>query len=91
MALSEESRHALHNKLDTVLGPDEAATLMEHLPPVGWAELATKQDLNALEAASNRKIDASPNGWTCASRPSPNRWICASRPSPNGWTSASMP
>lgn len=48
MALSEESRHALHNRLDTVLGPDEAATLMEYLPPVGWADVATKHDLDAL-------------------------------------------
>jgi hypothetical protein len=36
MAISEESRHHLYCRLDAVLGPEEAATLMEHLPPVGW-------------------------------------------------------
>jgi hypothetical protein len=53
MAISEESRHQLHNKLDEVLGPAEAATLMAHLPPIGWADVATKHDLAALE----RRID----------------------------------
>lgn len=53
MAVSEESRHQLHNKLDEVLGPAEAATLMAHLPPVGWADVATKHDLAELE----RRID----------------------------------
>lgn len=36
MAISEESRHHLYCRLDAVVGPEEAATLMEHLPPVGW-------------------------------------------------------
>ena len=49
MAVSEESRHALHRRLDEVLGPDHAVALMEYLPPVGWADIATKHDLSALE------------------------------------------
>ncbi|MGH9223328.1 MAG: hypothetical protein ACRD2W_05990 [Acidimicrobiales bacterium] len=32
-----------------MLGADAAATLMEHLPPVGWADVATKRDLDGLE------------------------------------------
>ena len=48
MAISEESRHQLHSKLDVVLGREEAATLMAHLPPVGWADVATKHDLDLL-------------------------------------------
>lgn len=32
-----------------VLGPDAATTLIEHLPPVGWADVATKHDLVGLE------------------------------------------
>ena len=48
MATSEASRHALHNRLDEVLGAGEAATLMGYLPPVGWADVATKRDLQAL-------------------------------------------
>ena len=45
MAITEESRHRLYQRLDEVLGVNEAATLMEHLPPVGWADVATKHDL----------------------------------------------
>ena len=31
---------------------------MEHLPPVGWADVATKRDLDALEAVNRREHDA---------------------------------
>lgn len=48
MAVDERSRHELYRKLETVLGPDEAATLMEHLPPVGWADVATQRDVILL-------------------------------------------
>ncbi|MGQ0743708.1 MAG: hypothetical protein ACT4OS_05125 [Acidimicrobiales bacterium] len=37
-------------RLETVLGPESATTLMEHLPSVGWSDVATKRDLDALEA-----------------------------------------
>jgi hypothetical protein len=47
MAISEEARHALYNRLRAVLGDREAATLMEHLPPIGWADVATKHDVDA--------------------------------------------
>lgn len=47
MAISEETRHRLHLRLDEVLGPEDASTLMEHLPPVGWADVATKRDLDS--------------------------------------------
>ena len=57
MAISEESRHRLHLKLADVLGPDEAGLLMEHLPPVGWADVATKHDLDHLAALTKRDID----------------------------------
>lgn len=48
MAISEESRHHLYQRPEAVLGPAEAAVLMEHLPPVGWADVATKRDLDVL-------------------------------------------
>ena len=50
MAIDERSRHGLYLKLEQVLGPEEATTLMEHLPPVGWADVATKHDLGEVRA-----------------------------------------
>ena len=52
MAIDERARHRLYERLEAVLGPDEAAILMEHLPPVGWADVATKRDLDALAEAN---------------------------------------
>ena len=48
MAFDERSRHDLHGKVEEVLGPEAAATLMALLPPVAWADLATKRDLDHL-------------------------------------------
>ena len=49
MPAGDRTRLNLHRKLDAVLGPEEADTLMAHLPPVTWNEVATKSDLEALE------------------------------------------
>ncbi len=49
MAASDDSaRHRLFRRLEDVLGPEEAATLMQHLHPSHWDELATKADLAVL-------------------------------------------
>lgn len=45
MAVTEERRHGLYSKLEEVIGTEHAATAMELLPPVGWADVATKRDL----------------------------------------------
>ena len=50
MTISNADRHDLHNALGELLGEREANTLMEHLPPVGWADVATKRDLDHLES-----------------------------------------
>ena len=57
MAITEQNRHHLHQRLEQVLGPEEASILMEHLPPVGWADVATKRDLDHLHAVLDAKID----------------------------------
>jgi len=57
MAITEKSRHELYLRLEEILGPDQANTLMTHLPPVGWADVATKDDLHQLEARLGSRID----------------------------------
>jgi len=49
VAVDERARHQLFVKLEEVLGVEEATTLMETMPPVGYGELATKQDLVAMK------------------------------------------
>ncbi|MDQ3757580.1 MAG: hypothetical protein M3394_07010 [Actinomycetota bacterium] len=48
MAITEQSRHELYRHLIETMGEKRAATLMAHLPPVGWADVATKQDIDHL-------------------------------------------
>ncbi len=58
MALDERSRHELFLRLEEVLGPRQAETLMEMMPPVGWADVATKRDLDALEQRMELRFEA---------------------------------
>ena len=49
MAVNEERlRHSLQTHLAELVGADETALLMKYLPPVGWADVATKRDLDTL-------------------------------------------
>lgn len=57
MAITEEQRHELSTKAEEVLGEANAETLMSHLPPVGWADVATKHDLAALEGRLAQSAD----------------------------------
>ena len=47
---SEAARHQLYSKLEHVLGGTEASTLMGYLPPLGWGDVATKDDIRRAEA-----------------------------------------
>jgi hypothetical protein len=58
MPVDERSRHRLYRKLESVLGPEEAGILMEHLPPSGFGNLATKQDLEGLEERLEHRLTA---------------------------------
>jgi len=57
MALDERARRELFLRLEQALGPESAEALMEMLPPVGWADVATKRDLDALEERMNLRFD----------------------------------
>jgi hypothetical protein len=48
MQIDERTRREMYEQLEAVLGAQTADALMEHLPPVGWAKVATKGDLAAL-------------------------------------------
>ena len=48
MQIDERTRREMYEQLEAVLGAQTADALMEHLPPVGWAEVATKSDLAAM-------------------------------------------
>jgi len=58
MSIDERRRHALYERLEGVLDTEHADTLMELLPPVGWADVATKQDLAALEQRMDLRFEA---------------------------------
>lgn len=48
MPVDEPSRHRLFNRLEEVLGPQEAASLMTSLPAYDVTDIATKADLQRL-------------------------------------------
>ena len=58
MTVDDRTRLNLHRKLEAVLGAEEANTLMAHLPPVTWHDVATKDDLRALESVLRSDMSA---------------------------------
>ena len=57
MAVIEQDRHELHGSLEQVLGRGPAGTLMSYLPPVGWADVATKRDLDVQTERLEGKME----------------------------------
>ena len=58
MSVDERRRLQLADAAKRALGDDAGVTLMEMLPPVGWADVATKQDLFALESRLDARFEA---------------------------------
>lgn len=50
MAVRSNDWLQLHDLLRQPLGEEAASKLMEFLPPVGWADVATTQDLDRVAA-----------------------------------------
>jgi hypothetical protein len=57
MAIDERQRHELYRQLEATIGGDHADTLMSMLPPVGWADVATKQDLRVIELKIESEVN----------------------------------
>lgn len=49
MSITEAQRFEMHAGLRAHLGDDVANSLMEHLPPSGWSDVARKSDLDVVE------------------------------------------
>ena len=58
MSISERDRHDLYLAVERVIGTDQADTMMSMLPPVGWADVATKHDLAELERRIDLRFEA---------------------------------
>ena len=59
MVMTETQRTTLYNQLTDAIGQEAARTLMEQLPPMGWDQVATKEDVKASEKMLLREIRAS--------------------------------
>ena len=53
---AEQQRVAIFEKLVEQLGPEQANYIMANHPPGGWEQLATKQDLKALEDSTEKAL-----------------------------------
>ena len=49
MAATQAQRAALYTSLVESMGEEAADTLMDQLPPSGWDQMATKEDLAGVE------------------------------------------
>ena len=64
VGVTEYQRHQLFTWLEEQMGQERATTMMDMLPATGFADLATKQDLAALESRITTKVV----GWILASQ-----------------------
>ena len=56
MAITDRQRTELHKACEELMGQGPADTLMASLPPVGWADVATKHDLGELESRMTKEF-----------------------------------
>ncbi len=56
MSSGEADRLTLHQTLRGLMPENVADILMAHLPPVGWSNVATKDDINLLRVEMNQRF-----------------------------------
>lgn len=54
MTVSEAQRFEMHLGLRNILGDEVANSLMEHLPPSGWSDVARTGDIDRIDARIDR-------------------------------------
>lgn len=54
MTVSEAQRFEMRLGLRNILGDEVANSLMEHLPPSGWSDVARTGDIDRIEARIDR-------------------------------------
>jgi hypothetical protein len=58
MAITEADRLEMHLAFRKTMGDKVADTMMEHLPPTGWADVARKSDVDYLAALMDARFEA---------------------------------
>lgn len=58
MAITEADRLAMHLAFRKTMGDKVADTVMEHLPPTGWADAARKSDVDHLATLMDARFAA---------------------------------
>jgi hypothetical protein len=56
VSITEYERHQIFKWYEEKMGPERASVMMQLLPPVGWHDVATKADLQALRAELRGEI-----------------------------------
>ena len=57
MSMTEARRTEMHIGLRESLGPRAADSLMEHLPPSGWADVARQSEVNLRFEMVDRRFE----------------------------------
>ena len=71
MAIDERRRLQLAEDAKRALGDESGITLMEMLPPVGWADVATRHDLDAL----GQRVEFAARIGRAAARGATGTWL----------------
>jgi hypothetical protein len=69
MAVTDQARNQLYNHVRETWGEEVATTMMELLPPAGWADVARQRDMDLRFDSIERQLTQTNRfiGWMLAS------------------------